>query len=125
VEEVSYKQAILIGLAQVIALIPGTSRAGATIIGGLLVGLNRKTSAEFSFLLALPVMVSVAGYDILKHFNEFSSENWVVLGVGFITAFLVAFLTIKLFLKFLERFTFVSFGVYRIFIGIILLYFYG
>ena len=121
VEDVTYKQSLWIGIAQVFALIPGTSRAGSTIIGGLLVGLNRKISAEFSFLLAFPVMLTVSGYDMLKHYKEFSSENILTLGVGFLVSFIVAFITIKLFLSFLERFTFVSFGVYRILFGVVLL----
>jgi undecaprenyl-diphosphatase len=121
VEKVPLKKAMWIGFAQVFALIPGTSRAGSTIIGALLVGLSRKASAEFSFLLAFPVMSAVTAYDLLKHYHEFSSANLVVLGVGFIVAFFVAFLTIKLFLKFLEHFTFVAFGVYRILFGVILL----
>ena len=122
VESLTYKQALLIGLAQVFALIPGTSRAGATIIGGLLVGLNRKISAEFSFLLAFPVMITVSGYEFLKHYHEFSNENILTLSIGFVVSFIVAYLTIKLFLSFLERFTFVSFGIYRIIFGILLLY---
>ena len=121
VEDVTYKQSLWIGIAQVFALIPGTSRAGSTIIGGLLVGLNRKISAEFSFLLAFPVMLTVSGYDMLKHYKEFSSENILTLEVGFLVSFVVAFITIKLFLSFLERFTFVSFGVYRILFGVLLL----
>lgn len=121
VEKVSYKQALWIGIAQIAALIPGTSRAGATIIGGILVGLNRRASAEFSFLLAFPVMCATTGYDLLKHYKDFSDANLIVLGVGFITAFIVAYLTIKLFLAFLQRFTFVAFGIYRIIVGIILL----
>ncbi len=121
VEKVSYKQALWIGIAQVFALIPGTSRAGATIIGAMFVGLTRKASAEFSFLLAFPVMCATTGYDIVKHYSEFTSENLVVLGVGFVVSFLVAYLTIKLFLKFLERFTFVTFGIYRILFGVFLL----
>ena len=121
VEDVTYKQSLWIGIAQVFALIPGTSRAGSTIIGGLLVGLNRKISAEFSFLLAFPVMLTVSGYDMLKHYKEFSSTNILTLGVGFFVSFIVAFITIKLFLSFLERFTFVSFGVYRIVFGVLLL----
>ncbi|MFT7860474.1 MAG: undecaprenyl-diphosphate phosphatase [Sulfurimonas sp.] len=121
VERVPLKKAMWIGVAQVFALIPGTSRAGSTIIGALLVGLSRKASAEFSFLLAFPVMSAVTAYDLLKHYHEFSSANLVVLGVGFIVAFFVAYLTIKLFLKFLERFTFVAFGIYRIIFGVILL----
>jgi len=125
VEEVSFKQAFFVGVAQIFALIPGTSRSGATIIGGLLAGMNRKTSAEFSFLLALPVMLAAGGYDFLKHYNEFAGQNMVVLASGFVTAFIVAYITMKLFLKFLERFTFVAFGWYRIIFGVILLYFYA
>ena len=124
VEQVSMKQALLIGIAQIFALIPGTSRAGSSIIGALLVGLSRKASAEFSFLLAFPVMCAVTGYDLLKHYHEFSGANLMTLGVGFVVAFGVAYLTIKLFLKFLEKFTFVAFGVYRILFGIFLLAFF-
>lgn len=122
VEDVSYKQALIIGLIQVFALIPGTSRAGASIIGGMLVKLNRKTSAEFSFLLAVPVMVATTGYDLVKHHEElFQEANLLTLSVGFITSFIVALLVIKLFLKFLEKFTFVAFGIYRIIFGIFLI----
>jgi len=121
VEDVTLKQSLWIGVAQIFALIPGTSRAGATIIGALLVGLDRKASAEFSFLLAFPVMSAVSGYDLLKHYDEFSSTNMEALAVGFVVAFVVAYLTIKLFLKFLEKFTFVAFGIYRILFGVALL----
>jgi len=121
VEDVSIKQSLWIGFAQIFALIPGTSRAGSTIIGALLVGLSRKASAEFSFLLAFPVMSAVTAFDLLKHYNEFSGANIAALAVGFIVAFVVAYLTIKLFLKFLEKFTFVAFGIYRIIFGVMLL----
>ncbi len=121
VEEVSLKQAMIIGFAQIFALIPGTSRAGSTIIGALLVGLSRRASAEFSFLLAFPVMSAVTFYDLSKHYNEFSNENILALAIGFITSFIIAYITIKLFLKFLEKFTFVAFGLYRIIFGIFLL----
>lgn len=124
VEKISYKQALYIGLAQIFALIPGTSRAGSTIIGAMLVGLNRRASAEFSFLLALPVMTATTGYDLLKHYKEFTDTSLVTLGVGFVVSFFVAYLTIKLFLKFLENFTFVAFGIYRILFGTLLLLFF-
>ncbi len=124
VEAISYKQAFLIGLAQVCALIPGTSRAGASIIGAMLVGLSRKASAEFSFLLAFPVMCATTAYDIVKHYHEFSGHNGLVLGVGFVVSFIVAYATITLFLKFLEKFTFVGFGIYRILFGVVLLLVY-
>ena len=121
VEAVTYKQSMWIGIAQVFALIPGTSRAGSTIIGALLVGMSRKASAEFSFLLAFPVMSAVTAHDILKYYHEFSGANLEVLIIGFVVAFIVAYLTIKLFLAFLEKFTFVAFGVYRIIFGTFLL----
>lgn len=121
VESVSYRQAFWIGIAQVFSLIPGTSRAGATIVGGLLTGLNRTASAEFSFLLALPVMLAASGLEFLKHVHEFSSSNLMHLGIGFAVAFVVAYITMKLFISFLERFTFVGFGIYRIIFGGILL----
>lgn len=121
VEEITLKQSMIIGFAQVFALVPGTSRAGSTIIGALLVGLSRKASAEFSFLLAFPVMSAVAAYDLLKHYKDFSDANLITLAVGFVVSFFVAYLTIKLFMVFLEKFTFVAFGVYRIIFGVVLL----
>ncbi len=121
VEKITLKQSMIIGFAQIFALIPGTSRAGSTIIGALLVGIDRKTSAEFSFLLAFPVMSAVTAYDLLKHYKDFSDANFLTLGIGFIVAFFVAYLTIKLFMVFLDRFTFVAFGIYRIIFGVVLL----
>jgi undecaprenyl-diphosphatase len=121
VEEVTWMQSIWIGISQVFALIPGTSRSGATIIGGLLVGLDRKASSDFSFLLAIPVMGAVTAYDLLKHYKEFADANWVAFGVGFVIAFIVAYITVKLFLVFIQKFSFVPFGIYRIIFGIVLL----
>jgi len=121
VEEISYKQAAWIGFAQMFALIPGTSRAGSTIVGALIVGLTRKAAAEFSFLLAVPVMAATSGYDLLKHYDEFTQEGILTLGIGFVVSFIVAYYTMMFFIKFLEKFTFVAFGVYRIIFGILLL----
>jgi undecaprenyl-diphosphatase len=87
----------------------------------MIVGLSRKASAEFSFLLAMPVMVAASGYDLLKHYEEFTGANLIALGVGFVTAFIVAYLAMKLFINFLEKFTFVAFGIYRILFGGLLL----
>jgi len=122
VEAITFKQALWIGIAQVFALVPGTSRAGASIVGALLVGVNRKVSAEFSFLLALPVLSAAAAYDVLKHYQEFEGANLLPLLIGFGVSFVVAFITIKLFLQFLQRFTFVGFGIYRIMFGVLLLW---
>ena len=121
VEEVNFKQAIWVGVSQVFALIPGTSRSGATMVGGLLVGLDRKTSSDFSFLLAIPVMGAVTAYDLLKHYHEFADANLLAFGVGFVVAFVVAYITVKLFLVFIQKFSFVPFGVYRIIFGVVLL----
>ncbi len=121
-EDMTYRQAGWIGLAQIFALIPGTSRAGASIVGALLVGLSRKASAEFSFLLALPVMLAASGFDLLKHYQDFTGANLAVLAAGFSVAFISAWLVMRLFIRFLERFTFVAFGVYRILFGALLLW---
>jgi len=121
VEQVSYKQAFLIGLFQSMAMIPGTSRSGATIIGGILIGLKRKTATEFSFLLAVPTMLAATAYDILKHHNEFDFSQVQALGIGFVTAFIVALAIIKWFLSFVKKHSFIPFGVYRIVVGLIFL----
>ena len=121
VEKVSYKQAWWVGFAQIFSLVPGTSRAGATIVGGLLTGMDRKTSSDFSFLLAIPVMGAVSGYDMLKHYQDFANANWGAFVVGFVVAFVVAYITVKLFLVFIQKFSFVPFGIYRIIFGVILL----
>lgn len=120
-DDISYQQAGIIGLAQVFALIPGTSRAGSTIIGALLVGLSRKASAEFSFLLALPVMLAASGLDLLTHYQDFAGANALPLLAGFVTAFLSAWLVMKALLVFLDHFTFNAFGLYRIVFGAALL----
>ena len=121
IEEVTWKQAMSIGFAQVLSLVPGTSRAGSTIIGGMLSGVSRKASTEFSFLLAIPVMMAVSGYDLLKHYKEFIQADITAFAIGFVVAFVVAYVTIKMFIVFLQRFTFVAFGIYRIIFGVILL----
>ncbi len=121
-ENLSFKQALWIGLAQVFALIPGTSRAGSTIVGALFAGLSRKASAEFSFLLVLPVMMAASGYDLLSNYKAFSGEQLLPLLVGFVVAFASAFVAMKLFMAFLDKFTFVAFGWYRIVFGGLLLF---
>jgi len=122
VEKVSFRQALTIGFFQVFALIPGTSRSGSTIVGGMLSGVSRKTSADFSFLLAIPTMLAASGYEMLKNIHSFSNSNGIVLAVGFVVSFIVAYVTVKLFLKFVEKYTLNAFGVYRIVFGMILLY---
>lgn len=121
-ENIGFKQAFLIGVFQALAIIPGTSRSGASIIGGLLLGLERKCAAEFSFLLALPTMIVATSYDIYKNPQLFSSnDSLFALLIGFCTAFVVAVCVIKLFLNFIAKLSFVPFGIYRIFLGLVFL----
>ena len=120
-EDTSFKQALWVGIAQVFSIIPGTSRSGATIVGGLLSGMDRKASSDFSFLLAIPVMGAVSGYSLLKHYHDLVGADLIAFGIGFVVAFVVAYITVKLFLVFIQRFSFVPFGIYRILFGIILL----
>jgi len=122
VEKVTFKQALIIGFFQVFALIPGTSRSGATIVGGMLSGLSRKTAADFSFLLAIPTMFAASGYELLKNIHSFSNQNLTLLAVGFIVSFISSYIAVKLFLKFVQKFTLNAFGIYRIVFGILLLY---
>lgn len=113
-ETISYKQAAVIGLFQSIAIIPGVSRSAATTIGGLLLGLKRSTIVEFSFLLAVPTMLAASGFDLVKNYSIFSMDQFGMLAVGFITAFIVALGTIKFLLSYIRRHDFISFGIYRI-----------
>lgn len=118
---ISYRQAFYIGLFQSIAIIPGVSRSAATIIGGELLGLKRKIIVEYSFLLAIPVMFSAAALDIFKYQDIFTKDNIQVLFVGFVTAFIVAYVAIKSFLSYIQRHSFRVFGVYRIVLACIFL----
>ncbi len=114
ITRIPYLQAAAIGLFQSLAMIPGVSRSAATIVGGLLLGLKRTTVVEFSFLLALPTILAASVMDIFKHGASFNSHEFSLLATGFVTAFLVAIVAIKSFLKFIQNNSFVVFGVYRI-----------
>lgn len=118
-ENIPLKNAFYIGLIQCISMIPGVSRAGATIVGGVFNGLNKKQATEFSFLLAVPTMLAATGYDLLKTSLEFTSQELTFLIVGFLVAFLFAWLAVKLFLKIVDKYGFSGFGWYRIVIGLI------
>lgn len=118
-DNLSYKKSFMIGLWQVIAMIPGTSRAAATIVGGMQQNLTRKFAAEFSFFLAVPTMVAATGYKLLKAFKEHpemlrDKQNLALLGVGNIVAFVVAMIAVKTFIRFLQKNSLKAFGVYRI-----------
>ncbi len=123
VAHLSYWRAALIGVAQSVAIVPGVSRSAATIVGGMLAGLKRKTIVEFSFLLAVPTMVAATGLDLVKSYKEFSLAQFDVLAVGFVVSFIVALAGIKFLLRFVKHNTFISFGVYRIVIAVLFLLF--
>lgn len=118
-ETITYSQAILIGFCQSLAVVPGVSRAAATIIGGLFLGLKRKTIVEFSFLLAVPTMLAATGLDLLKTAVNFSGQQFMVLAVGFIVSFLVAVLSIKFLLNYIKNHNFTAFGIYRILVAVV------
>lgn len=118
--DISLKQAILVGFAQCVAMIPGTSRSGATIIGGMLSGLSRKAATEFSFFLAMPTMLGAATYDLFRNANVLTSDNLVNISVGFIAAFIAALLVVKALVKFVEKHTLRVFAWYRVLLGIFL-----
>lgn len=120
ITNMTYRQCLAIGLFQSIAIVPGVSRSAATVIGGLLIGLNRKTIVEFSFLLAVPTMLAASSFDLLKSANQFSMDQAKFLAVGFVVSFVVALLSIKFLLKYIKNHDFKAFGVYRIVIAILL-----
>jgi len=120
-ENITYKNAFFIGLIQCFSMIPGVSRAAATIIGGVFNGLDKKQATEFSFLLAVPTMFAAAGYDLLKTPVIFTNHEIILLVIGFIIAMVTAWIAVKIFIKLVENYGFKYFGYYRIVIGIIFL----
>ncbi|HYC83537.1 MAG TPA: undecaprenyl-diphosphatase UppP [Candidatus Paceibacterota bacterium] len=122
--DVSYRQAMMIGLFQSLAIVPGVSRAAATVIGGMSLGISRRAIIQFSFLLAVPTMLAATALDLLKSELSFSASQWGLFAVGFITAWLVAVGAIKFLLHFIEQHTFAVFGFYRIALGLALLLFF-
>jgi len=119
-DEISYKKSFAVGIAQALAMIPGVSRSGATIVGGMLMGISRRAIVEFSFLLAVPTIVAATGYDLLNNASKFSFNQFFLLLVGCFVSFAVAIVAIKWLLHFVKNHTFISFGVYRIFIALLL-----
>jgi undecaprenyl-diphosphatase len=122
-ESISYKNAFFIGLFQSVSMIPGVSRAAATIIGGIFNGLDKKHAIEFSYLLAVPTMFVASGYDLYKTSIEFSGHEIFLLCFGLVIAFITALLAVKVFVRFVQNYGFKYFGYYRIIIGITYLIF--
>lgn len=121
VDDMDWKHALKVGLAQCLALIPGTSRSGATIIGGLFFGLSRKAATEFSFFLAIPIMFAATFYDVYKHREFLEWDDLGMFAVGFVAAFISALLAVRGLLRFISNHDFTVFAWYRIVFGIIIL----
>jgi len=119
--DLKYRTAFLIGFFQCLAMIPGTSRSGATIIGALLLGLSRPLAAEFSFYLAIPTMFGATALKLLKNGLAFTEMEWSYLALGSAIAFVVAYIVIKWFMDFIKKRSFASFGLYRIILGIVVI----
>lgn len=119
VPEIGPLAALLVGFGQALAMIPGTSRSGATIITALLLGVDRKTAAEFSFVLAIPTMLAASAYSLWKVRDQIGSESLAQIGIGFLAAFVVAFVTVRAVLAVIGRIGFTPFGWYRIALGTI------
>ena len=119
---ITYRQAVMIGLFQAIAVIPGVSRSGATIIGGMCLNIRRRTIVEFSFLLAVPTLMAATALDLAKSSYNFTQDQWLCIAIGSVVSFTVAILSIKFFLSFVKQFTLVAFGFYRILISVFFWY---
>lgn len=119
VEQMTIGQAFFVGLFQVFALWPGFSRSGSTLAGGLLLGVSRKAAADFSFIIAVPVMLAACFFDLYKNWSLLSSDDILMIAIGFIVAFGVAYVSVLWFLRFLHKSTLASFAYYRFFIALI------
>ncbi len=119
--KITYKQAVTLGVVQALAIVPGVSRAGATIIGGLAQGIKRKTIVEFSFLLAIPTMLAATALDIYKNPTIFTGDQLTVWLVGFVVSFITAIIGVKFLIKYVQKNDFKAFGWYRIVLGLIVL----
>lgn len=122
VSKITLKKAFGIGLIQSISVIPGVSRSAASIMGGMFLGLDRKSATEFSFILAIPTMLAATGLDLVKSSFHFTPQQLVFLGIGFVGSFIVALISIKFLLGYVKDHTFIPFGFYRIILA--LLYFF-
>jgi undecaprenyl-diphosphatase len=117
VETMGWKTALGIGFIQCLSMIPGVSRSGATIMGALSLGVERKTAAEYSFFLAVPTMLAASGYDLMKNGAELGGDAWMTIGIGFLVSFLVALVVIRWFIGIVTRHGFAPFAWYRIVVG--------
>jgi undecaprenyl-diphosphatase len=120
-DDIPFKKAVMIGCCQALAMIPGTSRSGATMMGSVMMKIDRKTAAEFSFLLAIPTMAAAATLDVVKNIDHLNMDDALTIGLGFLSAFLSAMCSVRWLLNFLTQHGFGIFAYYRIIMGVLLL----
>lgn len=118
-KDVPYTTIIMIGLFQCLAMVPGTSRSAATIIGAMILGLSRPAAAEFSFFLAIPTMLGATLLKLIKNLGDFTGNQWTLILLGMILSFIVAFIVIKQFLTYVKKHDFIPFGIYRIILAVV------
>ena len=118
---ITFKQALIVGFVQCVAMIPGTSRSGATIVGGMFAGLSRKAATEFSFFLAMPTMLGAATYDLIRNADVLTQDNLLSISFGFVAAFISALFVVQALVRFVEKHTLRVFAWYRIILGVIIM----
>ena len=123
--DISFKDALFIGIFQLLALIPGTSRSGSTILGAVFLGCERSVAAEFSFFLAIPVMLGASGLKMIKYGLNYTGEQVAVMLIGTVTAFIVSVFVIRFLMSYIRKHDFKVFGYYRIVLGILVLLYFG
>ena len=122
---VPYKTVLMIGFFQALAMIPGTSRSAATIMGAMILGLSREASAEFSFFLAIPTMLGATLLKVIKNVHGFTGSQWLLIAIGMILSFVVAYIVIKKFMEYISKHDFIPFGIYRIILSLIVFAYFG
>ncbi|WP_374220159.1 undecaprenyl-diphosphate phosphatase [Anaerococcus sp. Marseille-P3625] len=125
IANVPYKTVLMIGFFQALAMIPGTSRSAATIMGAMILGLSREAAAEFSFFLAIPTMLGATLLKVIKNVHGFTGSQWLLIAIGMILSFVVAYIVIKKFMEYISKHDFIPFGIYRIILSIIVFGYFG
>ena len=125
IANVPYKTVLMIGFFQALAMIPGTSRSAATIMGAMILGLSREASAEFSFFLAIPTMLGATLLKVIKNVHGFTGSQWLLIAIGMILSFVVAYIVIKKFMEYISKHDFIPFGIYRIILSLIVFAYFG
>ena len=125
ITNVPYKTVLAIGFFQALAMIPGTSRSAATIMGAMILGLSREAAAEFSFFLAIPTMLGATLLKVVKNVHGFAGSQWLLIVVGMVLSFVVAYIVIKKFMEYISKNDFIPFGIYRIILAVVVFMYFG